>query len=339
MKERVVSILMLVLGVLALPRQAFSLEEGRAFFRIDRINGTCSIIRPGATQPEPATSQKVYPFGTLVMVASGDTDVSFAGTCQLKLETGGSLLFKESAVPGKADILFETSSKAGLRVVYDSEDLPSSFRVVMTCGTLSEVSGRLDVQIASGKEGNRLAVTSVGGDGVLTGPQYSIEKFKRGGVAEVGTVSDGSYTIIVNRAGDFDLTLEKGSDEPMKLSTKIGATVKIWRRVVEESGKLAISTLIFNADGTDAGFSYLQGQPAIIEESKSARRAEAEAKLAAQQPAETKAAGKGAGDSESDDATASEFFSFQKETGVSDASEPETYNNTSSTSNNPWDDF
>jgi hypothetical protein len=87
---------------------------------------------------------------------------------------------------------------------------------------------------------------------------------RRSSSIEILPAFDDSFTSLTGKTGEYEVTIERGSDEPVVTGFKAGARAKIWRRRATLSDKLAVSVMIAGAEGgVQTSFAYLQGESSV----------------------------------------------------------------------------
>jgi len=260
-KRAVLSVAMAVVSSVA------GIAEGSdAFFRVGPITGTCQITRPGADKPEKAIEDKMYPYGShLHTTANSDVVLVFRGNAQVKVGPLSLVTVQQSSMDEKTSELL--LGQGSLRASSLS-DVATPLRLVTPSAIFSNITGRLDIQLVRLADTHQMTATVLQGESFIFGPQFSIERIRRGSIVEIISAFDESYTSILNKAGDYEIKIEKGADEPMSVASRFGTQVKIWRRRAAITDRLAVSTMVFMSNGDEYSFSYLQGDAVVGEVTK-----------------------------------------------------------------------
>jgi hypothetical protein len=155
----------------------------------------------------------------------------------------------------------------------DETDWPLA--VITPVAQFDNFKGRSKLRLQRDAEMHLLTLVTEMGDLRVKGPQFSIEKMRRSSSLEISTAFDESYTGLTGKSGEYEVTIERGSDEPVVTGFRSGARVKIWRRRATLGDRLAVSVMIAGAEGgVQTSFAYLQGESAITEAVKAGDVAE-----------------------------------------------------------------
>ncbi len=235
-------------------------------FQIGKVGGTCIMRRPGVQEYEVAVEGRAYPYGTEVRTqADSEVIVFLSRTVQLRFGGSTSATVAHSPSEGHdAKTVTMTSGTLGVFSPNDEAELP--LKIVTPLAVIDNFKGRAELRLVQGGEENHMVVATAIGDARVRGPQFSIEKMRRSARLEIITALDESYTSLAGKSGEFEMLIERGSEDPSIVEFRTGSHVKIWRRWSSLSNRLAVSVMVAGAGGgVKESFAYLQGESEILE--------------------------------------------------------------------------
>ena len=263
-------------------------------FRITKIQGPVSVMRPGDAESVPAVEGQAYPYGTRVVVGKAhpkakedqmpEAHLVLSSDHQFKLGAGGDLVIShgeggdaEKKVMELANgklRTFITISKVNTGGITDVEveaginALTVKTPLGVVCSKLTE---RNEISVAYDGRHHTVIFASGGSLMELAGPQYKVHSIKRNSAVEI--FGDKDFTRLSSLGGEFMADVERGVDGIESVSFKNRSIVKIWRTFAEVGGKMAVSIMVVAPDGGITSYAFLEGQSAVVDSAIAAEKA------------------------------------------------------------------
>lgn len=240
-------------------------EPYTKLFRIANPQGDCRVKKPDAAAFEPAQRNKAYPFGTRVECGKDSSAVlvfSDADAVRMLADTRAIVNFEEGRGSRAVTLV------RGTLLTRIGANTADDFVVVDTpAGRVRSISGNCKItltQTPATKSSPEMVDVEFRAEPSsrmrLIGRQFIIPVLKNGFGALVSSRTDGSYTIITDQLGDYDIYVNIGLDadppDPyeenanlsrIKMSTK--AALRIWR----EKAAIGDTTVVAVLATTPAG--------------------------------------------------------------------------------------
>lgn len=235
--------------------------------QLGRIQGECLVRLPGVSDYEVGVESRAYPFGSEIRTREGSqVVVHFSPTVQLRLGPASAAVIAEAdAGAGRALRVTLTDGVIGVYSPMDDADLPLVVRTPVA--DVDRIKGRVELNLVPEGEVHRLVVSTAIAELRLSGPQFRVERMGRNSSLEIQTAHDESYTGLTGKSGEYEVLVERGSEDPSIANFRPGSRVKIWRRRAALSGRLAVSVMIASGSGgaVKESFAFLQGETAVQE--------------------------------------------------------------------------
>jgi len=239
-------------------------------FQLGKVTGPCFVRRPGIPDFEAAIEGRAYPFGSEVRTqADADIVLHLSPTVQLRLGAGSTAVVGGGAAADSMGRKVVTLS-SGMLGVYspymEDREVILPLVVETALARFENFRGRVQIRLAQVGDANRATVTTAIGDAKLEGPQFGVERLGRSASLEITTAFDESFTSLSGKSGEYEVLVERGSQDPSVVAFRSGAKAKIWRRRASVSDRLAVSVMISGAEGNvTESFAYLQGEEVLTE--------------------------------------------------------------------------
>ncbi len=232
-------------------------------FQLGRTTGMCLVKKPKANEFEVGVEGRAYPFGSVIQTkADSDCVVYLSPSVQVGVGPASHVSIANADASGVAKEVVLESGALAMYLPNDETDWPLAVRTPI--GKFGRFKGRSKLRLTTAGETHELHVVTEMGELNLLGKQFLIEKMRRSSALEVLSAIDESYTSLTGKSGEYEVTLERGSDEPLVTGFRSGTKAKIWRRRASLSDKLAVSVMLAGAEGgVQTSFAYLQGESAI----------------------------------------------------------------------------
>lgn len=262
-------------------------------FRITKIQGQVSVLKPGGETSVPALEGQAYPYGTRVLVAKAhskakegqkpEAHLVLSADHQFKLGPGGDLIVDHGEGGDAEKKVLElangklrtfitiskvlTGGQSDAEVLAGIDALTVKTPLGVVCSKLTE---RNEISVAHAGRHLTLLFASGGSLMELAGPQYKIHSIKRNSAVEI--FGDKDFTRLASLGGEFMADVERGVDDIESVSFKNRSIVKIWRTYAEIGGKMAVSVMVVAPDGSINSYAFLEGQPAVVDSAIAAEK-------------------------------------------------------------------
>lgn len=246
-------------------------------FRVVSPKGPCQARIPGATGFVPVQKGKAYPFGTAIQCGEkAGAVLVLSPEDALQIEAGTSLVLAEHPEDSSRKILRLLGGRVSTRL---SSGNPEEALVIETpVASFSALAGTVKFGLAAAADNFELAVqTDPSSTARVVGPQFIVPALKNGFGIRILTARDHSLTRLENLFGDYDILINKGTEEHapelidgvpnedlLAVKTSTRAAVKIWRAHAPVGGRLIVSVLAIDSSGKSREtFAFAVGQPSI----------------------------------------------------------------------------
>jgi hypothetical protein len=246
-------------------------------FRVVSPKGPCQARIPGATSFAPVQKGKAYPYGTAIRCGEKASAVLVLSTEDaLQLEAGTAVELAAHPDDPSRKILRLQSGQVRTRL---SSGIPEEALVIETpVAGCRALAGTVKLRLAAKADGFELTVqTEPSSTARIVGPQFIVPVLKNGFGIRILTARDNSLTRLENLLGDYDILINKGTEEHapemvdgvpnedlLAVKTSTRAAVKIWRAHAPVGGRLIVSVLAIDSSGKSREtFAFAVGQPSI----------------------------------------------------------------------------
>ncbi len=241
-----VTVMCLVGAVLA----SSALAEFEPLFRIVEITGECTIKRPDDAAFEPAIDEKAYPYGTEVKTGPRSTAVvvlSQGNTCRVL--ANAQITMTEDAANPKLKSVLLSDGEVHVKLREDFHQDGSEFNVETAQAICGAIGCEFRVASQIEDELRVIIVRVVDGEIRVTGAFYNIDSLKANNWVSLIAPQDNSFLRIKNMKGEYEVRLKEGETGERSVTTKEGAVLKVWTKVVPETGEMVVSVSITDASG------------------------------------------------------------------------------------------
>ena len=250
-----------VFGLLLLSATASA--QFSPLFRVGKGSGDFAVKLPGR-EFEPGIANHAYPFGSEISVGKGaKLSVFLAPSHQIHFSPNARFVLRDDPdVSGakRIDLL------AGSLETFLENDDESVYPLVVDtpAARFDDFDGSVVIGAAVHPGESLSSAKVLQGKVTVQAPQIPSSRVGTGVSFAIQTRSDLSYTEVVGAAGDFQLSLEHGSADPVQAPFTAGSRAKIWRKRSPVTGHLAVSMMVANADGAvSASYAFTEGQPPV----------------------------------------------------------------------------
>lgn len=226
-------------------------------FMVTEIEGACSVLKPGATEPIPARAKRAYPYGTQLLTG-------MAGKIRLLFGEGSACIIGPSSKAtlteddGNADwkqVHLDLGS-ASLELMADFNENGSDRVTVVTLGAIGEPTQGGEYEYTVRPQGDLVVAsfhTVKGEMTVYDNHLFTIPALKNDNRAEISALRDRSYIRYRNIRGKQlvdlnNVTTDDGT--PRIAEMQPNSMLKMWREKSTLAGAWVVSMLIINADGS-----------------------------------------------------------------------------------------
>ncbi|MCL1920143.1 MAG: hypothetical protein FWG50_03550 [Kiritimatiellaeota bacterium] len=231
--------------------------------RATTVRGEVEVMNPDVGTFGPVQKGRAYPLGSVFRTgASGYAVLSFSTTERVELleNTEVVVLAAENDPKARSVRLVSGRLNTGLKDTL----LEGQFSVETPNASCKNMAGRAKFSLTMTEEIEELEVATVTGVIRVEGSQYTIEALRAANTVNVQTSPGRSLSRLTSESGDYRITLENGTDEPVVYDMSPKAVVKIWRETAAVGGRMVVSTLVVRPTGTAAHrFAYAVGRDNI----------------------------------------------------------------------------
>ena len=246
----------------AAPKSDFNYYTLPKCFRLD---GMAEVRKPGAKDWEAIEEGRFYPLGTSYRVKAeaigSKLVVSLGRDCYVTIEAGSSFGTREQKLGNKTrTILLD----AGTIMVSLPRNFPLGvFAVTGAQFVAKNQTGVSRYTYAKSGDGETATIRCVTGSITVEGRHFQIPAMNPASELKIRSALDAMFTGIYGISGDSKTVLEQGlvrvkdletgeeREEPRKLEWTLSpkTSVRIYRKVAAIGGRMAVSTLTFDAAG------------------------------------------------------------------------------------------
>ena len=228
-------------------------------------DGRAEVLRPGSQEWESVKEGRYYALGTAFRTIGAGTELVVSLGKDVTVEINGEASFSTRAQP-----LDERSRTiclmSGTILVKAPRNFPDGLLVVSAPGFMT-TNGRGDIRYtysqASDGDGDVATVSSVTGEAVLSGRNFTIPVLKAASEVRIRTSRDVLFTGLYGVKGDNDVKLDQGrtivrdmttgenveKEEPLVWKLFPKTAVRIHRSVPAVGDKWAVSVMTFDQVG------------------------------------------------------------------------------------------
>ena len=127
--------------------------------------------------------------------------------------------------------------------------LEGQFSVETPNASCKNMAGRADFSLTMEGENERLQIAAITGAIRVEGPQYTIGALRAANTVSVLTSPNRALSHLTGEKGDYKITLDNETDNPVVYDMSPKAVVKIWREVAPVGGRMVVSTLVVSPTG------------------------------------------------------------------------------------------
>ena len=272
------------------------------------VSGAAEVKNPDTGAFAPMLKNKAYPLGSVFRTGAGGTAVvvfSGAESVQMFENTEVVVLASKDNAKGRCVRLVSGRIKTFLK-----DNLPEGqFGVETPNASCKNMAGRADFSLTMEGENERFQAATITGTVRIEGPQYTIGALRAANTVNVLTAPNRSLSHLTGVSGDYKITLDNETDNPVVYDMSPKAVVKIWREAASVGGNMVVSTLVVSPTGkAKHRISFVVGRPNIFPSEDEVPEVEAEPELPnlLQATAKEKAPAKKAKAAADDDAAAEE---------------------------------
>jgi|GEM_PF-1033875 len=232
--------------------------------RATSVRGTVEVNNPDLGTFAPIVNNKAYPLGSVFRTgANSSMTAVFSATesVQLFANTEVTVLAPEGSPAARCVQLAAGRVKTFLK----DNLLEDQFSVETPNAACRNMAGRADISLSKDGENENFQAATITGGSRVVGPQYTIEALRAANTVNVLTTPERALSSLTSVKGDFKITLDNGTDEPVVYEMSPKAVVKIWRVAAPVGGRLVVTTLVVSPTGTARHrFSYAEGRAELV---------------------------------------------------------------------------
>ena len=227
------------------------------------VRGAVEVMNPDVGSFAPAQKNKAYPLGSVFRTGGDGTAVlSFSATERIELLANTEVIAVAAEQNPKARSVRLTAGK--IKTSLRDTLLDGQFSVETPNASCKNMAGRANISLNMDGENEEFQVAVITGLVRLEGPQYTIEALRAANTVNVMTSAGRSLSRLTSVSGDYKITLDNGTAEPVIYDMSPKALVKIWREVAAIGGRMVVSTLVVSPTGTARHrFAYVEGRENI----------------------------------------------------------------------------
>ncbi len=231
--------------------------------RAAEVKGVCEVLNPDTGAWAPVMERKAYPMGCKFRTgADGTFSLIFSREDSVTLAPSSELLATASRKNPDARIvrLLNGVAKTNLR-----DNTPDgSFNLLTDNALCKSMTGKGEYKVSYSGTTETFVANTITGACEVEGPQYTIPALRAANIVSIETTEGRALSRIASVSGDFGITLDSGTEEPVKHTMTPKAVVKIWRERAPVGGRTVVSVLAVNHQGRqEHRFAYVIGRPTL----------------------------------------------------------------------------
>lgn len=234
-------------------------------FQLGRIKGECLVRKHDTDTYEMGMERRAYPYGSEVRTREdGQAVLHLSPTVQLRLGARSAIVITRHGATGALRVTL-AEGVLGIYSPMEDEELPLSIQTPVA--VVDQLKGRAEIHLSKEGDVHRLKASTAIAEFRVAGPQFKIERMRRNSAVEIQTALDESYTGLTGVSGEFEVMIERGSEDPSLADFRAGSRAKIWRRRAALSDRLAVAVMILSGTGGSVkeSFAFLEGEAAVQE--------------------------------------------------------------------------
>jgi len=238
-------------------------KESKGFDLLVRavvVRGEVEVMNPDVGKFMLAQRNKAYPLGSVFRTGTDSSAVlTFSSTERIELlaNTEAIVMAAEKDPNARSVRLVSGLLKTSLKDTLQD----GQFSVETPNASCKNMAGRANITLKANGENEEFQVATITGLVRVEGPQYTIEALRAANTVNVLTSPGRSLSRLTSVSGDYKITLNNGTAEPVLYDMSPKALVKIWREAAAVGGRMVVSTLVVSPTGTARHrFVYAEGR-------------------------------------------------------------------------------
>jgi len=229
------------------------------------VRGAADVMNPDTGVWAPIQKNKAYPLGSVFRTGAGGEVVAiFSGSESVQMFPDTEIVVQACKDNPKGRSVQLVSGRI-LTFLKDNL-LEGQFSVETPNASCKNMAGRADFSLKMEGENERLVVAAITGTIRVEGPQYAIAALRAANTVNVLTTPNRALSHLTGEKGDYKITLDNETDNPVVYDMSPKAVVKIWREAAPVGGKMVVSTLVVSPTGKARHrISFVVGRGGIFE--------------------------------------------------------------------------
>ena len=218
-------------------------------FRILRINGDCSVMKPAGTAFEPAQDGSAYPYGTQIRTGrKSSLIVEFSEGNQCTVLANTLLTVAEDAREKSLKIIKLTDGKVEV-LLEETFHKSNGLNIETCCATCAAIGCTFSVEAR--REENLATVVFIVTDGEIKsfGPHFDVPSLDKGDVLFISCAIDMGFTRLRNIKGEYSIEYLDSDRKGRSADMKKDEVLKIWRKADPDKKQTIVMLLIAGPDG------------------------------------------------------------------------------------------
>ena len=212
--------------------------------------GTVTVQRPQRSEFNPVESGVAYPYGSRFRTqAESAVTLAMSDMSSVRVLAASDIVVLESTHAPQIKTVrvldgeIEANLSAGFHSGGNILNVEAGNAVVQAKGTRFRVASRYDQDL-------RIVVVRVfAGLVQLLGENFQIAELGQDDWVSLLSPDDESFLRIKNMRGLFDVTIKEEDHTDRNINTEEGTVLKIWQRIVPESGERIVTSVLTDPEG------------------------------------------------------------------------------------------
>ena len=227
-------------------------ERLEPVLRAGDLTGTVTVRRAGDDSFKPVEEGRTYPYGSRFRTAAeSGVLLAMSEASSVRIMANAEILFTESSRDASAKTVqvvsgeVEASLSRNFREGGNTLHVVAADVVTQAIGTRYRVASRMD------KDLQIVIIRALSGIVRVMSENFEIAELKTDQWVSLLSPPDKSFMRLRNEQGEFDVQITNHDKSIRQLSTEEGSVLKIWQRIVPETGERIVHAVFTDPEGME----------------------------------------------------------------------------------------